>query len=90
MANTKSAQKEIRKTKRRTARNKANRSALRTAVKKFRALLAAKDFEKAASALPAVASLLDKSAKRGIIHHRNAARAKSRLSTALNRARGAA
>ena len=51
MANTKSAQKAVRKIERRTAINKSRRSQMRTYVRKVEEAIAAKDPEAAAAAL---------------------------------------
>ena len=86
MANHKSATKEHRQSLKRRARNRDHRSRLRTAVKKFRAALEAGDTETAGGLLPSTLALLDRTAKLGGIHDSAAARTKSRLTRALNRA----
>ena len=58
MANTKSAQKAVRKIARRTAVNKSRRSEMRTFVRKVEEALAAKDAAGAASALSAAEPLV--------------------------------
>src|SRR2546427_8023474 len=67
----------------RHARNQAQRSALRTALKRVRA---ATTVEQAAAAYRTAAQLLDRAARKGLIHGNNAARHKSRdrKSTRLN------
>lgn len=85
MANIKSAKKEMRKAARRATSNRSNRSRLHTALKKIRAMLSAKDAPGARSAWPKVMSILDRSVKAGILHHRTAARTKSRLASAVHR-----
>ena len=85
MPTTKTAKKELRKTQRQTEVNRRNRTHLRSAIKKFRALLAAGEPEKARALWPKVMSAIDRSTKKGVIHHRTAARHKSRLSAALAR-----
>lgn len=57
-------------------RNRAYRSQLRAVIKEIRT---EKNKEKASEALTKVTALLDRAASRGLIHHRNAARNKSRL-----------
>lgn len=73
MPNTRSAKKAMRKARAATIRNRAQRSALRTALKKARV----------ATATPAertdAISLLDRAARKGLIHRNAAARRKSRL-----------
>jgi len=57
------------------ARNRAQRSALRTAVKHVRQATAGN----AAAALAKAVEMLDRAARKGLIHPNNAARHKSRL-----------
>jgi len=71
--NIASAKKNMRKTRAATARNRAQRSALRTALKKANVAGSS-----AADRLAAV-RLLDRSARKGLIHPNSAARHKSRL-----------
>ena len=61
-----------------TVRNRAQRSALRTALKKAKADGAAPDVTKTA------VSLLDRAARKGLIHKNAAARQKSRLAKKAN------
>ena len=75
MPNIASAKKNMRKARAATARNRAQRSALRTALKKAKAPSATAD-----ERLTAV-SLLDRAARKGLIHSNAAARHKSRLAT---------
>jgi small subunit ribosomal protein S20 len=70
--NIQSAKKDLRKSRAAAVRNRAQRSALRTAVKK------AKSGGSATEQLAAV-SLLDRAARKGLIHRNTAARQKSRL-----------
>jgi small subunit ribosomal protein S20 len=71
--NIKSSKKDMRKSRRAAARNRAQRSALRTAVKKAKVATAS-----AGERLEAVV-LLDRSARKGLIHRNTAARQKSKL-----------
>jgi small subunit ribosomal protein S20 len=71
--NIASAKKNMRKTRAATVRNRAQRAALRTALKKAKAPDAT-----AASKLAAI-KLLDRAARKGLVHRNNAARHKSRL-----------
>ena len=73
MPNIKSAKKDLRKSRAAAIRNRAQRSALRTAVKHARANAAGADDRLAA------VSLLDRAARKGLIHRNTAARQKSRL-----------
>ena len=77
MPNIASAKKNMRKARAATVRNRAQRAALRTALKKAKAPNATAD-----ERLKAV-SLLDRSARKGLIHRNAAARHKSRLATAV-------
>ncbi|MBN1885636.1 MAG: 30S ribosomal protein S20 [Candidatus Krumholzibacteriota bacterium] len=77
MPNHKSAWKRMRQNEIRRLRNRNHRSQLRKAIKDFRSLESA-DAKK--EQYPRVSSVIDKSVKKGIIHHRTAARIKSRLS----------
>ena len=76
MPNIASAKKNMRKSRAATVRNRAQRSTLRTALKKARAEgAAAEDVTKAVS-------LLDRAARKGLIHKNAAARYKSRMAKA--------
>lgn len=66
------------------------RTSTRTHIKKVRALLASGKVEAADQALHTAIRALDKAAEKGVIHKNNAARRKSRLMSALNKARQAA
>ena len=76
MPNIASAKKNMRKTRSATVRNRAQRSALRTALKKAKAPTATADERQAAI------SLLDRAARKGLVHKNLAARQKSHLSVA--------
>ncbi len=76
MPNIASAKKNMRKTRAATVRNRAQRAALRTALKKAKATAASP-----ADRLAAV-TLLDRAARKGLIHRNSAARHKSTLATA--------
>ena len=73
MPNIASAKKNMRKSRAAQARNRAQRSALRTALKKAKAEGASA--EERARAI----SLLDRNARKGLIHKNAAARHKSKL-----------
>ena len=74
--NIASAKKNMRKSRAATVRNRAQRSALRTALKKANAAGASAEVK-----LQAV-KLLDRAARKGIIHRNAAGRHKSRLAKA--------
>jgi small subunit ribosomal protein S20 len=71
--NIQSAKKNMRKTRSATVRNRAQRSALRTALKK------AKSPESTPEEVLSAVSLLDRSARKGLIHRNAAGRQKSAL-----------
>ncbi|MGH9719459.1 MAG: 30S ribosomal protein S20 [Bryobacteraceae bacterium] len=80
MANTISALKRVRQTERRTEINRRNKSRLRHQIRSMRRLLADKDVAAATQALPKTFSIIDRSAKLGLIKKNTAARYKSKLS----------
>jgi len=84
LANTASAKKRIRSSARRRERNSHFRSAARTYVKKTRFLIQQGDLEAAELMSRKAASTLDKAARKGIVHKRNASRRKSRLMKELS------
>lgn len=86
MANTKSAAKRARQNEKARIRNRRHISGSRTAVKKARAAIASGDTQAAQEAVRFACSRLDRAATKGVIHHKNASRRKSRLMAALNRA----
>ena len=79
MANTKSAQKAVRKISRRTAVNKMRRSQMRTYVKKVEDALEAKDAIGAVEAFKQAEPILARAAQKGIVHDNAASRKISRL-----------
>lgn len=84
MANSKQAEKRIRQSLIRRDRNRAAMSRLRTSVKRLRAA-AESDVTKARELLPSTLSLIDVTARKGVIHANSAARRKSRLTRLVNR-----
>ncbi|HZX61441.1 MAG: 30S ribosomal protein S20 [candidate division NC10 bacterium] len=83
MPTTASAAKRLRQTRRRTLRNRAIRSRLRTSIKRARQAAASGEREAAIALFRGAVALIDRSASKGIIHPRTAARYKSRLARAL-------
>lgn len=79
MANTYSALKRVRQTERRTAFNRQNKTRLKNQVRAMRRAITAKDAKVAGELLPKTFSIIDRSAKLGIIKKNTAARYKSRL-----------
>ncbi|HET9274472.1 MAG TPA: 30S ribosomal protein S20 [Gemmatimonadales bacterium] len=73
MPRTKSAQKQMRQARSRTARNRSQRSALRTALKQARST---------AKSRSEAVKLLDRAARKRLIHPNKAARLKSHLAKA--------
>ncbi len=81
MANHKSALKRIRSSETKRLRNKYQHKTTRNAIRKFRSLTDKKEAEKM---LPSIFTMLDKLAKRNIIHKKKAANLKSGLQIRLN------
>lgn len=90
MANTKSAEKQIRQNERRRARNRWFESRARTFIKKAQKAIDAGDVDAARAAFLDVQSALDTAAEKGIIHKNNAARRKSRLAKRIKLAESGA
>ena len=90
MANLQSAKKRIRQTAKRTLHNRRYKAAARTEIKQVRQLIAAGDFDAAEEAIRQASSILDKAARRRVIHPNNAARRKGRLMAQLAEARAKA
>ncbi|GIV29655.1 MAG: 30S ribosomal protein S20 [Bacteroidia bacterium] len=81
MPNLKSAIKRTRQIEKRRLHNRYYAKSTRTAIKKFKAITTKAE---ALKQLPSVVSMLDKLAKRNIIHKNKAARLKSQLYTFAN------
>lgn len=79
MPNIASAKKNLRKSRAAAIRNRAQRSELRTALKKAKAGGASDAMRETA------VRLLDRAARKGLIHRNNAARHKSSLARAASR-----
>jgi len=77
MANHKATKKDVRQATKRRERNKYYGKTTRNAVRELKALT---DRAAAKKELPEVVSMIDKLAKRGIIHKNKAANLKSKLS----------
>lgn len=82
MANHQSSEKRIRQTEKRKLHNRYYAKTARNAVRKLRALT---EKEAATDLLPKVSSMLDKLAKRNIIHKNKAANLKSKLALHVNK-----
>lgn len=79
MPNIASAKKRLRQAKRRAARNRGAKTALRSTIRKVRQAIEGGNLEAARAALAAAIPVIDRTAARGIVHRRAAARYKSRL-----------
>lgn len=79
MANRRAAIKRLRVDKKRRLRNLKIKNELKKTIKKFQALVSAKNINEAKAILGKVYSLLDKAAKKRIIHPNTANRRKARL-----------
>ena len=82
MANHKSSKKRIKQTIKRNENNRYYAKTARNAVRKLRATTAKAE---AAAQLPKVSSMLDKLAKKNVIHANKAANLKSKLSKLVNK-----
>ncbi len=85
MANHKSAEKRDRQSKVRRLRNRMNKSAMKTAVRRVEDALKAGSEENAKSALQNAIPVIAKTAAKGTIHKRRAARKISRLTKRVNK-----
>ncbi|MBP6459273.1 MAG: 30S ribosomal protein S20 [Crocinitomicaceae bacterium] len=82
MANHKSAQKRIRSNEAKKLRNKYQHKTTRNAVRKLRGL---NDKSEAQTLLVSVSSMIDKLAKKNVIHANKAANLKSGLAVKINK-----
>lgn len=83
MANSVQARKRARQAEDSRQRNASQRSAMRTSVKAIQKAIDAGDKDQATAAFKAAVPVLDRMARKGIIHKNAAARSKSRLNTAV-------
>lgn len=79
MPNIKSVVKDVLRSRARRLRNNAIKSRIKTAIKKTQSAISAGDAEAITSAMSLTVSIVDRAAKRGIIHKNAANRRKSRL-----------
>jgi small subunit ribosomal protein S20 len=79
LANTRSAIKRMRQNPKRRLRNRVFTSRARTFVKKARTAIEDGEVASAREVTMAAISALDKAAEKGVLHHNNASRRKSRL-----------
>jgi small subunit ribosomal protein S20 len=85
MANHYSALKRARQTEKKTTVNRANKSRMRTALRGLKTAISQGDQAAAENSYKEAASVLDKSAKKGVIHKNTASRYKSRLSARVKK-----
>ncbi len=81
MANHKSSLKRIRSNDKKRIQNRYHGKTMRNAIKKFKSIEAKSE---ATAQLPALVSMIDKMAKRSIIHKNKAANLKSKLTLKVN------
>lgn len=81
-----SAIKAQRKAEKRASVNRGIKTRIHNKIKEFKKLLLQKDIANASKLIPEISSMLDKAAKRGTIHWKNAARRKARLALLLKKA----
>lgn len=82
MANHKATQKDVRQASKRRERNKYHGKTTRNAIRDLRALNTAAE---AGKKLQDVSSMIDKLAKKGVIHKNKAANLKSKLAKKVNK-----
>jgi len=84
MPNIKSAAKRMRQNEEQRKINRVYRSQMRKQIKKFHQLIDGNNVEGSGSFLRGVYSVIDRTAQKGVIHAKTAARYKSRLTRRLN------
>jgi len=89
MPNIASAKKRTRQNEKRRKKNQAQKSAIRTQEKKLRSLVAEKKLDEAAKAQSQLVSLVDKAAKKNLIHKNAASRKKSRIANLIKKSAAA-
>jgi small subunit ribosomal protein S20 len=85
LANHKSAEKRNLQNQKRRMRNRSVKTRIKGVVKKIGALGQESDSSKIAEELSAAQSVIDKAAKKGVIHKKTASRKISRLTKQINR-----
>lgn len=89
MAHHKSAIKRNRQNQNRRMRNRVEKTRVKTASKKLSQVQRTGDTEAIDRELTRAQSIIDKAAKKGVIHRRTASRKKSRLARSVNRSAAA-
>lgn len=84
MANHKATKKDVRQAEKRRDRNRYYGKTTRNAIRDMKALPDAASME---GQLPTISSMIDKLAKRGVIHKNKAANLKSKLAKRVNAAK---
>lgn len=84
MPNKRAQAKSMRQNKKRNLKNRAAKAALRSQIKKVRTALETKNVDEVKSGFKTTVSVINKTAERGIIHKRKAARLESRLTKKVN------
>jgi small subunit ribosomal protein S20 len=84
LANHKSALKRARQNEERRMRNKSTKTRIKNIVKDVRLAVSEKSKESALTELDTAKSIIDKAAKKGVIHKKTASRKISRLSKIVN------
>lgn len=90
MPKSTSAQRAARTSERKRARNRSIKSATKTYVAKAEKLIQGNDLDLAQAAVKEAISVLDKAAKKKVLHPNTASRRKSRLTKKLNKVKLAA
>ncbi len=85
MANHKSALKRHRQSLKRRARNRISKTRIKNSVKAVRMAIEENDTAKAQEALKDATSILDRAARKKVIHARQAQRRVARLQAAVNK-----
>lgn len=84
MANTKSAKKRVLQSEKHRRHNVSRRSMIRTYIKRVQAAIDSDDKNTAMQAFTTVQSVLDKQARKGLIHKNKAARNKANLAMRIS------
>ncbi|MDD5669726.1 MAG: 30S ribosomal protein S20 [Candidatus Omnitrophica bacterium] len=85
MPKRRAAVKRLRVDKKRHQRNVTLKRVIKKTLKNYRSLVTSKKTEDAQKTLPKVYSILDKAAKKNIMHYRTADRLKARLAQSLTK-----
>ncbi|MHB1457453.1 MAG: 30S ribosomal protein S20 [Armatimonadota bacterium] len=89
MPNIKSVKKDVKRSRLNHEKNVAMKSRIKTIIKTAKSVIATGDQEAVVKSISAVDCVLDRAAEKNIIHRNAAARRKSRLMKAANKAKAA-